>query len=201
MAKEKKRRKPRTKTLKAAHKNDTYYDWAFDNLDKIRQWAAEGAKISDIVKGCGTNRTTFAEWRRRHPELDLALKEGRDSSNHDVECALLKKALGYERDEVETTTVTDGSGQVVTRTERKKTKHVEPDVRAIEFFLGNRERERWGKSTNDVNLTGGVLLVPDNSGNDWAQMVKEQQEKLAKAAQDAAEEVLNGDDGDEHPTD
>jgi len=89
---------------------------------------------------------TITEWTKRYPEFSDALKEGRDYTDRQVENALLKRAMGYDYDEVEI--VGDESKP---RRVRKVKKHVPPDTTAGIFWLKNRRPHEW-RDRHDVTL-------------------------------------------------
>src|SRR5690606_6331960 len=76
---------------------------------------------------------------QRYPELVEALNESRDFVDSLVEDALLKRALGYEYEEVKMIASQDGK----TRRVEKIRKHVVPDVTAQIFWLKNRKPHTW----------------------------------------------------------
>jgi hypothetical protein len=196
MAKEPKKKLPKKRDPKKRQKflnknpHSKYYDYAFHHLDEIRAWSMEGMKLSEMARALEVGAATINSWIEKHVEFKLAIREGRERAKHDVEGALIRRALGYDLKNVETTTVTDGEGNVVQRVEKQNTKHIPADVRAMEFFLKNRDSERWNKSSNDVNISGGVLLVPTTDNDDWSEMVRKQQETLAKSAEKTVKEVI-----------
>ncbi len=63
----------------------------------------------------------------------------------EVEAALLRRALGFQQQEVYSEDIVDRkSGEVLDSAKRKTvTKEVPPDVRALLFWLKNRCPDRW----------------------------------------------------------
>ena len=67
-----------------------------------------------------------------------------------VEEALLRRALGFQQQEVHSEDLIDRkTGEILESSKRRVvTKEIPPDVRALLFWLKNRKPERW-KDRND----------------------------------------------------
>ncbi len=76
--------------------------------------------------------------KKKHPELESAISHSRESIDAMVECAVLKRALGFSTTEIKTVTKSNGAEEV-TRVE----KEVPPDLSAAGMWLKNRCPERW----------------------------------------------------------
>ena len=102
-----------------------------------------------------------------------------------MENALLKRALGYEYQEVtrERTVIKDDKGQIVTDIHgfpcykmvvvKTVKKEVAPDTTAQIFWLKNRKPEKW-RDKQEVQHSGGI-----NTNNPFEGLTKEQLLKLA----------------------
>ena len=100
----------------------------------------------------GIRTATIYDWIKRFPQISDALKKGKAPVDAEVENALLKRALGYEYEEVTTEeeefptgkTDEDGNPIKIVRTRIKRTtKMVIPDTTAQIFWLKNRRPDRW----------------------------------------------------------
>lgn len=69
-------------------------------LFKIECWARDGLIDEQIAKKLGIAYSTFREYLNKFPALSAALKKGKEVVDYEVENALLKRALGYEYDEL-----------------------------------------------------------------------------------------------------
>lgn len=86
----------------------------------------------------GICTSTLYNWKNDHLEILEALKKGKDVVDRLVENALLKRALGYEYEEI------SEKYELGTLTERKVTKkQVVPDTTAQIFWLKNRKPQDW----------------------------------------------------------
>ena len=110
-----------------------------DGIILINQWRREGISYDEIAtRFIGIGSTTMWRWTKESPELATALGVSRDVTNGKVESALLKRALGYDYDEV-TSELVEGQMRV-TKVIRK---HVSPDVKACLAWLFNHRADRW----------------------------------------------------------
>ena len=134
-----------------------YAEWLTDDgLTRVFGWARDGLTEPQIAQNMGVSLQTLIEWKNRFPELLDALKRGKEPVDIAVESALLKRALGYEYDEVteETERIPygkpdeDGEQKFIERT-KIKTRRVTvlPDVTAQIFWLKNRKPKQWRDKT------------------------------------------------------
>ena len=126
-----------------------YREWIEpEGLLKIEGWARDGLIEEQIAKNMGISVSTINEWKNRFPEIKEALKKGKEVVDREVENALLKRALGYEYEEV---TEKYEMGEL---TETKVTKkQVVPDTTAQIFWLKNRKPREWrDKVVNAVQV-------------------------------------------------
>ena len=114
-----------------------------EGLLKLEGWARDGLTDEQIAENAGINPATLYVWKKKYPEISESLKRGKEVVDRQVENALLKRALGYEYEEVKE----KFEGNVMTeRTVTKK--EVVPDVTAQIFWLKNRKRETWADRQN-----------------------------------------------------
>lgn len=126
-----------------------YREWLEpEGLLKIEGWARDGLVEEQIAKNMGISVSTINEWKNRFPEIKEALKKGKEVVDREVENALLKRALGYEYEEI---TEKYEMGEL---TETKVTrKQVVPDTTAQIFWLKNRKPREWrDKVVNAVQV-------------------------------------------------
>ncbi len=71
-----------------------------DGLLLLEGWARDGLTDDQIAQNCGCGVRTLYEWKEKYPQISQALKKGKEVVDIQVENALLKRALGYEYDEV-----------------------------------------------------------------------------------------------------
>jgi len=120
-----------------------YHDWITkEGLLKIEGWARDGLTDKQIAHNIGITEQTLNNWKKRFPSLFEALKRGKEVIDRQVENALLKRALGYEYEEVKQIIEKDEKGKDRKRIE-KTIKQVIPDTAAQIFWLKNRKPHVW----------------------------------------------------------
>lgn len=101
-------------------------------------FARDGLTDKQIAERLGISQETFYQYKKRFPEFTDTLKANKAIVDAKVENALLKRALGYQYEEKQTTIK---NGKVVEV--RTITKEVTPDTTAQIFWLKNRKPETW----------------------------------------------------------
>lgn len=119
-----------------------------EKLHFIEKWARDGLSEDQIAKNLGVNRSTLSAYKLKNKDLVDALKRGRAGIVTEIENALVRRALGYEYEEVKTY-IKDEGDKMVKYTEKTK-KHLAPDVGACAILLKNKDRGNW--SDNPLKL-------------------------------------------------
>lgn len=114
-----------------------------EGLLKIEGWARDGLTDEQIAENMSIGYSTLQTWKVKYQDIQDTLKKGKEVVDRQVENALLKRALGYEYEEVKE----KFEGGVLTeRTVTKK--EVIPDTTAQIFWLKNRKRDVWTDRQN-----------------------------------------------------
>lgn len=117
------------------------------------QYARDGLINEEIATKLGISTTTFYNWQKKYVEFSEALKKGKQVVDAKVEKALLKRALGYDYEEIKVTVNESGQKKV-----EKTKKQVKPDTTAQIFWLKNRLPDKWRDKheidQNINNITG-----------------------------------------------
>ena len=131
-----------------------YHDWITDDgLKKLEAWARDGFTDEQVANNIGINRATLYEWKKRFPDIDNALKRGKEVVDIEVENKLLQKAMGFEYEEIETW-IEEVDG--VQKKRIKKNKKVAlPDTTAQIFWLKNRKPAEW-RDKQEQSITGVI---------------------------------------------
>lgn len=111
-----------------------YFTHVEPKLTLIEGWARDGLTDEQIAEKIGIHISTLYDYKKKYPEFSESLKRGKEIVDYEVENALLKRALGYEYDEV-----TYENGEETKRV----TKQVAPDTTAQIFWLKNRRPDKW----------------------------------------------------------
>ncbi len=138
-----------------------YQEWLEpEKLILIEGWARDGLTDEQISHNMGVTAKTLYEWKKKYGEICEALKRGKEVVDRQVENALLKRALGYEYEEI---SVKYENGIM---TERKVTKkQVAPDTTAQIYWLKNRKPEEWRDKR----------VVDDSSSEKSAELIQNMQ--------------------------
>ncbi len=122
-----------------------------DNLLLLQAWARDGLTDEQIAHNMGIRRATLYVWKKKYPYISDALKKGKEVVDVEVENALLKRALGYDYNEI---TEIRENGVVTQRKIVKK--YMAPDVTAQIFWVKNRKPDIWRdlkKIESDIKVT------------------------------------------------
>ncbi len=131
-----------------ANKNAKYEEWLTEEgLLKIEGWARDGATDEILAEFMGISRSTLSEWKKKFPKISDTLKKGKDIVDRQVENALLKNALGYEYEEVNTFITQDENGNTQKKIQKVK-RYQRPDTTAQIFWLKNRKPTDWREKQN-----------------------------------------------------
>ena len=145
-----------------------YSEWLTpDALILLEGYARDGMTDDLIAQKIGIGKTTFYTWADKFPEFRDALKWGKAPVDTKVENALLKRALGYEYDEVVQEVERFPIGKPDENGERPmiekvktKTRRVTvlPDVTAQIFWLKNRRPDKWRDKIETAPEASNALL-------------------------------------------
>ena len=126
-----------------------------DNLMLLECWMRDGYTFQDIATKIGITVETLRAWRVKYPEMDKALKAGREIVDYKVENALLKSALGYKTKEVRVMTIMR-HGKVVETQKETLEKEQAPNVHAAQCWLYNRLPKKWKNMNSRANILDDV---------------------------------------------
>ena len=120
-------------------------------------FARDGLTDEQIALKMGIGISTFYEWLNKFPELSDAIKKGKAPVDIEVESALLKRALGYDYEEVITEVEELGEGRQKKHI-RKIKKHMPGETAAQIFWLKNRRPGRWRDKIESAPEVANELL-------------------------------------------
>ena len=135
-----------------------------EGLLKLEGWARDGLTDEQIAHNMGINIATLYRWKEKYCDICKSLKRGKDVVDRQVENALLKRALGYEYEEVKKKFE---DGVITERTVTKK--EVVPDTTAQIFWLKNRKPDKWRdkpayEDTSELDKLDAILKgLKDNA--------------------------------------
>ena len=143
-----------------------YEEWLTDDgLTRITGWARDGRTDEQIAHNMGINVKTLYDWKKKYDPISKALKESKDLVDRLVENALLKRALGYEYEEItEELRFDKKAGEMRMVETKRQRKKVAPDTTAQIFWLKNRKPDEWRdrpEPTQDQALNVAVEILGD----------------------------------------
>lgn len=126
-----------------------------EKLMLIEKWARDGLTEEQICKNLGVSVNAFNIYKKRYPELKESLKKGREIIITEIENALIKRALGYDIEEIKTSIrMIDGKE---TKYTEKTRKHIPPDVGACAILLKNKDRGNWSDNPMKLEIERELL--------------------------------------------
>lgn len=158
-------------------------------LNQVEAWARDGLTDEQIAHNLGIGLATYYDYKNKYPEFSKAIKKGKDDIDIEVENALLKRALGYEYEEItkeplynpitgEPILDEDGNHKIgITKIVKKM---VNPDTTAQIFWLKNRRPAAW-RDKQDIEHSGTMTNKIDMS-----QLTIEELRALAKSKSGSA---------------
>jgi hypothetical protein len=127
---------------------DYYEKWERDGildkrLSEIKELVSNAVPQVEIAKILGMSEKTMYKLKNRHPKMNQAFVFGNDDLKYTLIDTLIKKAVGYEYEETQTTieeTKTGTKKKIV-----KYKKKAQPDMNAVRYLL----IIKFGREYND----------------------------------------------------
>lgn len=110
-----------------SNKYDTHIKPHFEKIDKMLN---EGASEKQVAENLGVSYPAWNNYKTQHPEFKELCSKPRQPLIEDLRSALVKKALGFEYEEMKVYTVEDEDGNKKKHIEKVK-KYCPPDTTAI----------------------------------------------------------------------
>jgi transcriptional regulator with XRE-family HTH domain len=153
-----------------------------DGLLLIEAWCRDGLVDEQIAKNIGISRSTLNEWKSKYSVISDILKKSKEIVDIEVENALLKRAKGYEFDEVkeEYENTENGQQKLIRRTVIKK--EVVADTTAQIFWLKNRRPERW--QNNDK-----IIVQQEKTNTVLEDLINQTKRPVAEELDDLGDDV------------
>lgn len=116
-----------------------------------------GATQDEVARELGISRSTLAKWKLKYPKIKDAMDNAVAAFDDNVVVdALFKRATGYEHKE---TKMFCHEGMIIAE---DCVKHYPPDTKAIEFWLSNRQPDKWSRKIaieNDLSKLDDTKLI------------------------------------------
>ncbi len=135
---------PKKETNKFLKTRDKKYDPKTTPF-VIEALLRRGFDLKQIADYLGVIPQTVRIWKQRYKEVRDVFDRAPELAVLKIEEALIKRALGYEYEEVITEVIKNEPAKGQERVKvRKITKHVPPDVTAIKILLMKYDPKFWG---------------------------------------------------------
>lgn len=118
-------------------------------LHLARECGRAALTMHEVAEVFGVNMDTIYRWAAEDAGFDEALRLNKDLADERVERALYMKATGFSFRSEKIFNGADGVVRVPT------IEYVQPDMAAIAYWLGNRQRGKW-QSVNRIQMDGDV---------------------------------------------
>ena len=119
-------------------------------------WMAKNGLIDEqIAKELKISESTLNLWKQKHIEFSESIKKGKDIIDVLVEGSLLKRALGFDYEEV--TRERNKDGKIVIF--KKVKKYMPSDVTALIFWLKNRKPNEWRDRKEISGIDGNPIKL------------------------------------------
>lgn len=170
-----------------------YQDWLTpEGLTLLQGWRRDGLELQQIAHNIGIAPITLTHWQQQHEKIRQALQKGREVCFYEVENALYKSAIGYDVIEGEEVYNYDANGDLISKSVRKRRRHIPPNTGAICVILKNRLPDKWQDKperadAHEVADDGFLDALKGSAADDW-----QDDENIA-----ADEELESGDLTDE----
>ena len=117
--------------------------------DIAHELALLGLTDGQLALAFGVVPTTISAWKRNYPEFREMVEAGRTKADAAVAKALYQRAVGYSHVK-QYVSVIQKTGEVITT---DITEHCPPDVTACIKWLQMRQKELWGTSKTEVDIS------------------------------------------------
>lgn len=136
----------------------------------LKGWVRDGLSLEEIAKRCGVSVQTLSRWAKKNSDLGQVLAQTAEVSDRMVEEMLYQAAVGYWIDQqkqmkCKQVEYDPDTGKKVREWEEmvpvKETKHIPPNLTALQFWLMNRKPGVWQKNKQEKEAEEMSEIVDD----------------------------------------
>jgi hypothetical protein len=150
---------------------NAYRDAIEPRLKEIEAWRRDGLSTKDISHNLGIADSTLRRWAEKEEALSAVLARGKEYVDDVIVAnAYLRRVTGYDAVEYkrEFKISKDDNGNEVRELVKltEQTRHIPADPRAAEFWLTNRQPDKWKYPqkmqtvADEENDGQGVIVLP-----------------------------------------
>lgn len=133
-------------TAKKVYKGGSKSKWESNvkpKLHLIKYWRTMGLAEYEVAAKLHVCVDSFEHYKKAHPELIEALREGKDEADEKVVSSLLRRACGYEYTVEKVTAIPGPDGKSTIKAVERIKQEMPPSVTAMIFYLKNRCSGLW----------------------------------------------------------
>jgi hypothetical protein len=123
--------------------------------EQARKLCLLGATDEELGSFFDVDETTFKTWRKRFPDLDIAVKAGKTEADAKVAERLFQRAMGWEHPAVKIFLPTGQTTPVFA----KYVERFPPDTPAASLWLRNRQPKKWRDRQEHTGADGGAITT------------------------------------------
>lgn len=177
------RNKEKTQT---SGRKTKYEKFVLPRLPEIEAWCREGVSEENIANNLGIAYSTFRLYRDKYSALSAVLVRTRAYTDDVVvTSAYLKRVAGYDvterkKEYIYVKNEATGEYEKILFKETEQEKHIPADPRAAEFWLTNRQPEKWKRQPEgggDDGAGGGVIEIPAVMADDENSFASDESDK------------------------
>lgn len=117
-------------------------------FEEIKEWLQNGATDKEIADNLGVNKATICEYKKRYPEFNELIKNGRKAPVQAIKAALFKRATGFTYSE-KVTTISDKDGTTIKTYE----KYALPDPASAIILLKHWDKDQeWTQDPASLKI-------------------------------------------------
>lgn len=144
----------------------------FENVEpKLKEVEKMALIMTDkeIAAALCVGYSNFKKYKSDYKDLADALKKGRAALVVDLKNTLIRKAKGYDYEEIKIVEEKDEEGNLTIVRKETCVKHVQPDVAAINLLLKNYDRDFWRNDPAEYELKKRVTELQEKKVelNEW----------------------------------
>lgn len=145
-------------------------------FSEISEWLTLGATEKEIWNNLGIHKSTFYDYKSKYKEFSDLLKKGRKKPVEEIKAAMLKRAKGFQYEEVKTIVERieyDDDGDVIVPARKVRTetttKTALPDVAAGLVLLKHWDKESgWTSDPQSLELKKKELELKEKQAENDA---------------------------------
>lgn len=151
--------------MKKSGRPSKYENDVKPRFEEIKEWLKKGATDKEIAENLGVNKATICEYKKRFPEFNELIKNGRKMPVQAIKAALFKRATGFMYKE---RTITDSEKNGLTVQEYER--YALPDPASAMILLKHWDKDNeWSNDPASLKIKKAELELKKKhlESEDW----------------------------------